>query len=334
MNMPSEQHQLLLTVGSASHKGSRAYQEDSYGIRHEDNGTLLAVLADGMGGHQGGDVASRVAVSSFGEFYKTSNNQRIPEHLLNALYHANNNILKEAGRSENLNDMGTTLVAVSIQSKVLYWVSVGDSLLYLVRNNKLLKLNAEHSLNSKMITLLSQGRISEDEYKATDNLQALTSSLGRKKIKEIDLPVSPSTLLPNDKVIIASDGLNTIDNKSIVEIASSTKSPQDVADSLIELVLRKNKKTQDNVTAIVISHTSETKAQTRSKSIKEKANLFILSIALLLIVSIFLIFSLTFDEIQSIWFGSQNINTIDPLSTLPFRNTYEVNDFMCYPKQC
>jgi serine/threonine protein phosphatase PrpC len=237
-------------IGYASDQGKRASQEDSLGFREYDDGSLLAVIADGMGGHEGGDVASQAAIKVFGEYFPHTTGD-IPARLHATLLHTNQKVCAVAQR-EGLQQMGTTLVAVFVQENALHWVSVGDSLLYQMSDGILLKRNAEHTLRERFRGLLASGKISQAEYAAVTEPQAITSALGISKLHEIDQ--GSASLPAGSLLILASDGLLTLNQEATGDFAGSSNSAQVVADSLLQGVLAKNRASQDNTSLIVIRH--------------------------------------------------------------------------------
>src|SRR5581483_12351798 len=138
-------------------QGARPYQEDSWALRTLPDGTLLAVLADGMGGHAGGAVASKVVVDTFVEAVEAG------KGLKDGLVEANDAVRDNAARDASLTGMGSTLVAARIKDDELSWVSVGDSPLYLVSGRKVERLNADHSMAPHIDALVRRGVISREE---------------------------------------------------------------------------------------------------------------------------------------------------------------------------
>ena len=131
--------------------GARDYQEDAFLITHltDANGkpSALVVIADGMGGHAAGNVASNMAVQAFNKHvsanYPTDN---IAEVLEQAVIKANGSIKETVTETPALAGMGCTMVAAILEEGKMWWASVGDSHCYLVRERDLIKKNADHSL--------------------------------------------------------------------------------------------------------------------------------------------------------------------------------------------
>src|SRR5262245_38136518 len=119
------------------HRGARPYQEDSWALHRLGDGSLLAVVADGMGGHAGGAVASKIAVDAFVQSVEQGGG------LADGLQDANSAVGRQAAAKPGLAGMGATLVAVQVRGDEVRWISVGDSPLFLVSAGKLDRLNAD-----------------------------------------------------------------------------------------------------------------------------------------------------------------------------------------------
>lgn len=242
---------MVLDVGYASDVGSRGNQEDSLGFRQYDDGSLLAVLADGMGGHAGGEIASEMAVRLFGEYFPQTLGS-IPARLEETLHYTQRALCKQAQARHELKTMGTTLIALFVQGAELYWVSVGDSLLYALDKAGLAKLNAVHTVRERFRRLWEAGKISRAEFEAVEEPHALTSALGPDKLNEID---SKYGIFPPDGVLIlASDGLLSLAQTEVKALSAGKSTAQVTADRLLQAALAKQQVGQDNLGIIVIKH--------------------------------------------------------------------------------
>lgn len=247
--MGNKQVQAALEVGYATDAGSRDNQEDSLGFRQYDDGSVLAVLADGMGGHAGGEVASELAVRWFGDHFPQTTGS-ITTRLEETLQYTQRQLCRHAEGKPALQGMGSTLVAVFVHNREVHWVSVGDSLLYRLWQGKLEKLNAEHNVQARFRRLRENGRISPAEYAQVQNPYALTSALGPDKLHEVD---SNQSDLPQDAVLIlASDGLLTLEQADIVVLLTVQASAQRLADRLLRATLAQHAPGQDNIGLVVI----------------------------------------------------------------------------------
>ena len=314
---------MKILPGNAQHIGRRAQQQDAFGFSDPGNsqfvahGGVFAVLADGMGGHQLGDLASQTAVRVMREAYESKTpDESIPEALKRSLLEANRAVFRMAEENDVTGDAGTTLVAVVIFEQSLYWISVGDSHLYLLRKGNLSQLNTDHIYARELAEKVLQGEISQDEADTHPDRHALTSSLGGSHIHYIDESSSPCPLEPNDRILLCSDGLyNTLSDTEIVHALSG--SAQEAAETLVEQVCAKDKANQDNVTVLLFDIHSESKPE---KSITGRkfwphSGLLVLILVSLLALLFYSLPSGKLDITQL--FSSKNQNSAPPQTPLP-----------------
>jgi len=308
-----------IDYGNDQHQGRRKEQQDYFASFEpsmqvvKSNAGFLAVVADGMGGHTGGAQASLIAINTFvKEYQHKSENESIPDALNRSLLKANAAVFKaNLGAGPNA-DMGTTLVAIVLKSNKLYWVSVGDSSLFLLRDNKLEKLNDEHNYGAVLDRKVSSGQLSKAQADAESKKRnMLTSYLGLEEIPIIDLQKIPKDLKINDKIVLCSDGL--VDALTPQEITSCLKSigtSQTKSESLTKLAIDKQRKNQDNITTIVleikkvepeikISKEPEIVQKKEDKINKKKINLYINTVIVLLLISIASLSYFLFKKIYS-----------------------------------
>ena len=261
-----------LSPGNAQALGSREEQQDSFGF--SDFGAtdfvahagILAVLADGMGGMQGGAEASRIAVSTFlSEYTKKEPDESIPDALRRALSNSNESVCEAADAMGLGSEMGTTLVAAVVCEDHLYWVSSGDSRLYIQRRGKLKQLTHDHDYGAQLDELHRQGKIGEEERASHSDRDALTSFLGLPELTLIDQHPRPVKLHHGDRLMLCSDGLYR--SLSSEEIAARLgASPQEAAEALVEGAIAKDLPHQDNTTVMVVGcEDSEAGLSNRSK---------------------------------------------------------------------
>ena len=233
--------------------GSRQTQEDDLGfidssVLDPDGHHPVAVVADGMGGHASGDVASRLAVRAFVEAYGVQG--RPAERLRGSLRHANEALAGAIRADRSLDGMGSTLVAAALSSGGLEWISVGDSRLYLARDGRIKRLNADHS----MAPVIAAIRDIDPQAANGLNPNELRSALVGGDIARIDASALPETLLPRDIVLLASDGLGTLDDGEIARIVGASRDggPEAVSDALLAAVESRAAPRQDNVTVALL----------------------------------------------------------------------------------
>jgi protein phosphatase len=245
--------------GNSQHIGARTEQQDSFGFSDPDDskftrhGGFLAILADGAGGMDHGRAAGHVAVRTFLESYATKEQtEQIPEALERSLREANAAVhaLSEQHGSEN--NVAATLLASALCGERLHWISVGDSALYLYRDGRLSLLTVSHTYARELDRRAAAGEISPEAASSHPDRAALTSFVGAKVLGDIDRSSEPLSLQAGDRILLSSDGLfNALDGSEIVE--ELRLQPQQACDSLIQRVLAKKLKHQDNVTVLCIA---------------------------------------------------------------------------------
>jgi serine/threonine protein phosphatase PrpC len=238
-----------ILIGNAQDIGSRRNQEDSFSTIKNENG-ILAVLADGMGGLSSGKKASNLVTETFlQEFSQMYNIKSINKFLINTTYISNSKVL-EVAQGKNL---GTTLVAAVIKDNILYWISVGDSHIYLYRDNELHLLNEDHIYANRLKKAYKAGEISRQEAFNHVKRDRLTSYLGYEDFHEIDYSVAPIELQKKDKIILCSDGIYKNLTRIDLEVALAKKvHPMKTAELVLENVLAKEIINQDNATIIAL----------------------------------------------------------------------------------
>ena len=184
-----------------SHIGKvRKSNQDAIYLNSREN---LFIVADGIGGHRGGDTASKMAISLIPEKFLSQNlnNDNIPEHLLAAIDHAHRCIKEKAGQKE-LSDMGTTAVVAYYFNKKLYLANVGDSRCYLVQGHDIFQLTRDHSLIQEKLNL---GIYTREQAAKDPARSVLVKSLGHNQECGTDLFLYRPT--PGDLMLLCSDGL-------------------------------------------------------------------------------------------------------------------------------
>ena len=231
-------------------KGARSYQEDTAEAL-ENSGVLTAVLADGMGGHAGGALASGLACKFFLHAFAASSGA-IPHRLAEALDLANAAIAHETAGNPRLRGMGCTLVGVAFGADGVEWVSVGDSPLFLVRDGEIALLNEDHSMAPEVDKLAMAGKISWEAARADPRRHFLRSALTGTEIDLIDRSHRPLALQPGDIVVLASDGIHAISEDEIASVAGRASGPEQIAEALLAAVAAVGDPHQDNTTVVVV----------------------------------------------------------------------------------
>ena len=249
------------SVASAQIRGRRDYQEDSLAVQlfaanaGERANELLLVMADGMGGHAGGDVASRLVVDCFRAAYGSST-EPVPAALRSSLEAANECVADAVQDTPELRGMGSTLVGCVIRDDGLSWVSVGDSPLWVYRANGLQRLNADHSMVPLLEAMASSGELTREELLADPRRSLLRSALTGKNIELVDLSGQPFRLDDGDVVLLASDGIETL---NVAELAGLLQDAgavtlDELAGRLLAGVEAAGRINQDNASVILYRH--------------------------------------------------------------------------------
>jgi protein phosphatase len=231
-------------------QGARSYQEDTADVRQDPAG-LTAVLADGMGGHAGGAVASALASANFLQAFSQSEGD-VRARLDAALDRANAAIAAGTEERPELSGMGCTLIGAAFGEDRIDWVSVGDSPLYLVRKGTVVRLNADHSLAPEIDKLAARGLISPEAARDDPRRHMLRSALTGTGIELIDRPETAMALKPDDVVILASDGIHTISEAEIERLVAGAATPDAAAEALLAAVAAVGDEHQDNTTVVAV----------------------------------------------------------------------------------
>lgn len=246
--------------------GRRTYQQDAIVANFVSGDDIgIGVLADGMGGHLAGEVASNLAVSAaFCEIKSQMIACRL-DHIgisvaLNkAINRANDVIAAQSQNAPELCGMGTTLVVTVLVGTDLYWGSVGDSPLYLYRDSKLEQLNHDHSMGPQIDALVASGMMTAAEGMAHPQRNELTSAICGGKITHRDCPNKPLQLQVGDIIVLASDGIQTLPNTQISTAIHRKRRGQssEIAKSLMKAVLDAKDDEQDNISIMVVKVNSD-----------------------------------------------------------------------------
>jgi serine/threonine protein phosphatase PrpC len=252
---------LSFDVSTVALKGARSYQEDSlissFALGQD---TGFAVLADGMGGHTSGHVASTLVVAEMFAQLKMQDLMldegllNIPTALETAAEAANNRVSEYADTHDEAYGMGSTLLSVVIRQDKLFWISVGDSPLLLFRGGELHQLNKDHSMAPEIDMMVKAGAMTEEVGRNHPDRNTLTSAITGSKIQKIDCPERPIALQPDDILIVASDGIQYLSNEVIARTLKQTQAGRgvDIANALIEEIEELNDPEQDNTACMVI----------------------------------------------------------------------------------
>lgn len=230
----------------------RTSNQDCFDYFNTSENLIWAVVCDGMGGVNGGDVASNLAVKSVRETlvqnYTEDLSQDDIENLLKkAIQKANFDIFTMAQNDNNLSGMGTTIVLVAVFYDKIHVAHVGDSRAYLISQNNIKQLTTDHSVVQEMI---NEGEITHEEAKCHPNKNIITRALGISK--NVDIDYSAETKKSGDSIIICSDGLtNYFDQNEILQFVKNKKSNQKLVEEFISKANERGG--NDNITVVILS---------------------------------------------------------------------------------
>ena len=211
------------------------------------SGKILAIVADGMGGHASGEIASRMAVEIINEIYSKERADKDGlEALKSAFQVANFTILQKSLEQEGLNGMGTTATALVLEDDQALVGHMGDSRAYLFRDATVSQLTKDHSLVERMV---DQGLLNREEANRHPQRNVIYKTLGVNMDGEVDL-LGPIPIRINDIFLLCSDGLtNLVTDQELLEIVTK-ESPQTACETLIQLANQRGG--HDNITVQIL----------------------------------------------------------------------------------
>ena len=251
----------MIDAYGMTHPGKiRSMNEDALLVDHD---LRMFVVADGMGGHNAGEVASRIAVETVRAFVARSRNQAEctwpygidgslsldANRLLTALKVANRKVFKAADGSDDYTGMGTTIVAALAGEKQICYGGVGDSRVYALSSGALVQVTADDSWVATI--LAADPTVTKEEMASHPMRHMLTKVLGA--TQTIDFEVAEQPLRDGDRFLLCSDGLHgALDDAEIGAILSGASSANDAVNRLVQTAL--DGPARDNVTALVVGY--------------------------------------------------------------------------------
>lgn len=238
-----------ISIGNGQNRGARDYQEDSFGYTPLDKAEsegFVAVVADGMGGLSAGDKVSSYAVSSILKM-RTSIEGNMPVHIkFRQMISAINREVVLGGSGG-----GCTFAAVFCRGDGIYWCSVGDSRIYILRNGMLFQLSEDGDYQNQLLDQVIAGTLEFEDMLENEKKDSLAQYIGSKNEPDPDVNIRPLIPRAGDKLLICSDGVyNALSDEEMVWAMSGHA--QDAADALMSAIIGKNYANQDNNTAIVL----------------------------------------------------------------------------------
>ncbi len=254
---------LRLRIGSGTDPGKvRTHNEDAL---FTDAARGLLVVADGMGGHKAGDVASKMTVQAVAEAFISTDDDRsasgrwsifkrrqtVRDRLVDAIKRANRVVLDTARRRPECKGMGTTVVTACLDEGILHFAHVGDSRLYRLRQGELAQLSEDHSLLNEYLRL---GVIKNENASRFPYKNIIVRALGLSPTVDVD--AGQDTPQVGDRYLLCSDGLtDLVDDEAITAELERSGDPDTIAAALIEAALTAGG--LDNVTAVVADVVAE-----------------------------------------------------------------------------
>ncbi len=209
----------------------------------------LYIVADGMGGHNAGDLASRYTVEVMVDYIEGASETRPIPLLEEAIEAANRKVLERAMEDKQLEGMGTTVVAATVQDDCLYVANVGDSRLYLLDGSSIEQITKDHSLVEEMVR---SGQIGREEARNHPEKNVITRAVGVKSRLRIDF--FDIALYEGDRFLLCSDGLtNMVEDEDIFEMVKRETSLERAAHRLVVLANRNGGK--DNISVVLAEPT-------------------------------------------------------------------------------
>jgi len=248
-------------VASGISQGARDYQEDAITADFPVGAEAgFVVLADGMGGHAAGDVASKIILTEVFSELKfhfadvAAFETRAPEILRNVADLANETLRQHTRSHPETDGMGATLVVPALVENRLWWISIGDSPLFLYRNGRLSQLNEDHSMAPQIDFMVKSGLMDPQVAANHPDRNCLISVLMGTRIPKIDCPTKPFELMAGDIVVCASDGLQFLTNAQIEKVLGKYRKTRstEIAERLLDELVRLDDPDQDNISFTVI----------------------------------------------------------------------------------
>lgn len=235
----------------------RTHNEDSGGIYYNATQQLLAIIADGMGGHRAGDVASQMATEIIGEKWDEAIHFTSPElvekWLMNVLKEINQTILKKAQEKKGCQGMGTTVVISICTDEFVTIAHIGDSRCYMLDEHGFKQVTDDHSLVNELVR---SGQISKDDAEHHPRKNVLLKALGTEENVLADIKTLEWE--KGNKLLLCSDGLtNKVLDEELADYINQQKDIQNIGQDLIQLANERGG--EDNVSLVIINHESSHK---------------------------------------------------------------------------
>lgn len=240
----------MLDIAAVSKNGDRDYNEDSIGY-FQDKDNCVLVLADGLGGHGHGEIASSLCVKTSIDKFKEKESKSDEEFFSDCFETAQNVLIEEQKRKNELSKMKSTLVVCYISKDKCSWGHIGDSRLYFFRKGKIISQTLDHSVPQMLVNI---GDIKPSEIRHHEDRNRLLRAMGVETDKlKYEVDCVGMELQSGDTVLLCSDGFwEWITERKMCRYISSKKSAELIMEKMTDYVLKKGKgKNMDNYSAVL-----------------------------------------------------------------------------------
>ncbi|MBM7647178.1 protein phosphatase [Bacillus ectoiniformans] len=232
----------------------RAHNEDNGGVFVNTVNDCLAIVADGMGGHNAGDIASQITIESMKSKWETVKQIETPnqaqEWLESAIYEVNQAIFAHSKGNEECSGMGTTLVAAICTTRFCTIANIGDSRCYLFNESGFNQVTEDHSLVNELV---KSGEITKEDAEHHPRKNVLTRALGTDSVVKADFKTI--TFEEGDSLLLCSDGLsNKLTQQDIQQILQANLLLEEKADAFVRVANENGG--EDNITLIILEHSA------------------------------------------------------------------------------
>lgn len=239
---------LSVAIGNAQIIGTREKQDDSFATSIMSYG-VMAIVADGIGGYINGNLASKIAVETYlDEFERRNATDNISYYFQTSAVLSNGRIRDEFGEAKG----GTTAVAVVLTEGKMYWTSVGDSNIAVIRNKRLIEINRKENVKNWLEDQYLAGAINKEAAMGGPMDKRLVNYLGYDGFKKASESDRPILLKKKDQILIYSDGVEVIGQIELENIMSRKGTAQKKAEMIMEAIENKKVNSKDNSTIIIL----------------------------------------------------------------------------------
>lgn len=218
-----------MKYATRSYIGTRKVQEDCADSIVTENG-IFAVVCDGIGSRSDGGASSRMAVECFLEEFRNGYSGSFPQFITKTAESVDRRVYERFG-----NNCGTTAVAVLVEDNKLYWLSIGDSRLYIIRGGRIRQMTTDHNYQYVLDLRRQKNLIDEEAYqRELKRSGQLASFIGMGGVDIVDVSMQPITLRSGDKLLLTTDGLyKPLGDEIISDIINRGDDPEKTADALL-----------------------------------------------------------------------------------------------------